>query len=252
MLDPFSVAGAFLTGLFGSVHCVAMCGSIVTGLNQSSHSQGELNSIIVESNSEQNSTCTNKAVSQHWKHTLLYHLGRISSYMLAGFIISGLGILGYQSMEYSNAILVGQIVAATFMFLLGLYISKIWQGLLLLEKLGSYLWRLISPFAQKFFPINRSDKAFYAGLLWGWLPCGMVYSVLIWSFSSGSLLTGTVMMLAFGLGTLPMLLSLSLLGINSAPLLNHKAVAWVSGSLLISFSLWMLIMALTGQAQHQH
>jgi len=250
MLDQFSILGAFLAGLFGSAHCVAMCGSIVTGLNQSIRSDKALDKIVVKSNSIQTTTNA-KQFTNKWNYTLLYHFGRISSYMLAGFIVSGIGVLGYQSIEYSNAILVGQLLAAAFMFALGLYISKIWQGLIKLEKLGSYLWRLISPFAQRLFPINRSDKAFYAGLLWGWLPCGMVYSVLVWSFTSGSLLTGTVMMLAFGLGTLPMLLSLSLLDVNPA-ILNHKIVAWVSGSLLISFSLWMLITALTGHSLHSH
>ncbi|VAW74672.1 hypothetical protein MNBD_GAMMA12-3119, partial [hydrothermal vent metagenome] len=186
-----------------------------------------------------------------WTFSILYHLGRISSYMFAGLIAASLGMLGYNTINHPVGILIGQIVAASFMLALGLYVSKIWQGLLVLEKIGSYFWRLIAPFAQNILPINCKRKAFLAGILWGWLPCGMVYTVLIWSLSSGGLLNGAIIMLAFGLGTLPLLLSISLFSFNAAPFLHNKIVSWVSGSLLITLSLWMLVSALTGHT-HQH
>jgi len=246
MINELSIAGAFFTGLFGSVHCVAMCGGIICSLS------------LASNNSEPAVAAVNGSVEQAsrpqqrvWRFTILYHIGRILSYMLAGFIVSGLGVLGYQSMDYSNAVIAGQMIASFFMLALGLYISQIWQGLLYFEKVGSIFWRLIAPVAKKLLPINRSDKALYAGVIWGWLPCGMVYSVLVWSFSSGNVFTGTAMMLAFGLGTLPMLLTISFFSSTQLKkLLNARPIRWLSGGIIISFSVWMLIATLTNQVHH--
>ena len=102
--------------------------------------------------------------------------------------------------------LAGKLFAAAFMIALGLYLADWWRGLALLEKLGMKLWRHIQPLAQRLFPIDNPPQAFLLGLLWGWLPCGLVYSVVAWSLTAGSALDGAKLMLGFGLGTLPALL----------------------------------------------
>ena len=247
MIDGLSITGAFFTGLFGSVHCAAMCGGIVSGLSLSVRSVTHQSGLLAGKTKEETFT-THHVVTT----ALLYHGGRLISYMLAGFIASGIGILGYQQLPPSSSILTGQLVAAAFMLALGLYVSGIWQGLVYIEKLGAGLWKRVSPIAQKLVPIDRPGKAFFAGFLWGWLPCGMVYSVLVWSFSSGSLLTGTSMMLAFGLGTLPMLLGISLFSTGLNKILQSQLLRWISGSVLISFALWMIIAAISGGNQVHH
>ena len=225
MTSELSILGAFLTGLFGSVHCLSMCGGIVTSLSL--------------------------GTEQHQlRYNLLYHFGRILSYVTAGFIFSGLGMLSYHSLNHSNAVMIGQLFAAGFMLALGLYVSQIWRGLVLFEKAGNIVWKLIAPFANKLLPINSTGKALLAGLLWGWLPCGMVYSALIWSFSSGNLMTGSLIMLAFGLGTLPMLLTLSMFSTKLRKVLQNQLTRWIAGGILISFSVWMIIAAVTGTGHH--
>ncbi|HEX5793537.1 MAG TPA: sulfite exporter TauE/SafE family protein, partial [Rheinheimera sp.] len=96
------------------------------------------------------------------------------------------------------------------------YISRLWFGLIYLEKLGQTVWRLVQPVAQKLLPLNSAGKAYGYGLCWGALPCGLVYSTLGWSLASGSLLQGALLMFSFGLGTLPAIL---LTG-NAAGMLN--------------------------------
>jgi sulfite exporter TauE/SafE len=92
------------------------------------------------------------------------------------------------------------------MIILALYIGQWWQGLIYIEKLGQYLWRYLSPLSKKLLPLTSVYHALPLGFLWGWLPCGLVYSTLTWAAVSGSAVSGAGIMLAFGLGTLPSML----------------------------------------------
>ena len=92
------------------------------------------------------------------------------------------------------------------MIALGLYLANWWRGLALLERLGARLWRHIQPLGQRLLPVRTPLQAFLLGGLWGWLPCGLVYAVVAWSLTTGNAVDAAILMLGFGLGTLPALL----------------------------------------------
>ena len=137
------------------------------------------------------------------------------------------------------------------MVALGLYLANWWRGLVWLEKLGARLWRHIQPLGQKLFPIKNPMEAYLLGLLWGWLPCGLVYTVVAWSLTAGSALDGAKLMLGFGIGTLPALL-IAGNALNyfrnwvRSPLLRTSA-----GIMVIAFGLYNGYTSLSA-GQHRH
>ena len=89
-------------------------------------------------------------------------------------------------------------------------------------------------------PVRSPGQALVLGLLWGWLPCGLVYSMLVWAVSAGDALRGAALMLCFGLGTLPNLLAM---GLVAGGLASHLRQGWVrhlAGALVIGFGLYTL------------
>ena len=212
----------FLTGLFGGVHCVGMCGGIVSilGLNvsqQKSQSSRQLMPIL-----------------------LGYNLGRISSYMLAGAIMAGISasVLSLEELRQHQVIL--ERFAALFMIILGLYLANIWHGLTKVERLGKFLWRIIEPFSRRFIPVANFKQAFPLGFIWGWLPCGMVYSALIMALASADVLKGGLIMLAFGLGTLPNLLAMGFLSTQLTQFTRQAKIKLLAGITVIAMGLFML------------
>ena len=185
MTDSLPLIAAFLIGFAGSTHCVGMCGGIVGTLGACLPSQRPLARSV---------------------YHLTYSLGRISSYAAAGAVtgIAGHGLLSVLSPERART--VGFMVSGTFMIMLGLYLSGLWNGLSLLEEQGGRIWQRVAPLTRRLLPIDRPHRAFALGLLWGWLPCGLVYSALVWAAATGSAAQGAALMTAFGLGTLPMLM----------------------------------------------
>jgi len=229
-MDWFSNASylaAFLVGLTGGVHCIGMCGGIVTALTP------------VAAPSCQQSD------GQRFIILLGYNLGRITSYSLAGALVGGLGasIFSLTELNYSRQIML--LIAACFMLALGLYLAGVWHGITYLERYGKYLWRYIEPLSRPFIPATNLAKAIPLGFFWGWLPCAMVYTILMWAVSAGSAQQGALLMLAFGLGTLPNLLAMGYLATRLAVLTRHPLVRKTVGLLLVSIALWMLYNAVT-------
>lgn len=214
MTTELSLLSALLVGLAGSVHCVGMCGGVVGAFSLMLPRQ-----------------------QAHWPYLLAYNTGRISSYTLAGALTGWLSSLIRLQVEQSLFYL--QLLSATFILLLALYIGQWWQALAYLERGGRLLWRFIQPLTRHFVPLRSPLTALPYGMLWGWLPCGLVYSTLSWSLASGSTGQGALLMLCFGLGTLPAML---LLG-SSAQSIKQQLASPVSrkviASLLLLMSLWM-------------
>jgi sulfite exporter TauE/SafE len=129
------------------------------------------------------------------------------------------------------------LLSSLMLLLLGLYIANLWHGLLLIEKLGGRLWVRVEPWARKLLPIQHLPQAFFAGMLWGWLPCGLVYSVLIGALASGSAQNGAIMMLMFGLGTLPMLISLGFASAKLKPVLQSERLRMICGGMIAMFGI---------------
>jgi sulfite exporter TauE/SafE len=129
---------------------------------------------------------------------------------------------------------------------LGLYLMNAWRGLAVLEQGGRTLWRHLAPAAKPLLPADTPAKAFALGALWGWLPCGMVYSVLATALLSGSAADGAAVMLAFGLGTLPMLTGLGLLGARVQQAMQRHSVRIACGLLVLAFGALGLARAAAG------
>ncbi len=217
---------AFLVGLLGGVHCVGMCGGIVSsltfGLPESKHRQ----------------------ISSMIPYQLAYNLGRIGSYVAAGAIMGGMGMLLAQLMPIHVAQRLLLVLAGVFMILLGLYLSGWWMVLTRVEMVGSHLWRHLEPISRRLLPVKSPRQALVIGLIWGWIPCGLVYSMLITAVSSGSAGRGAGLMLAFALGTLPNLLAMSMLAGAAARLSRSTTARRVAGISVILFGLYSLWQAI--------
>ncbi len=213
---------AFLVGLLGGVHCVGMCGGIVGALTFGLPEPARQGLIKVI------------------PYQLAYNLGRILSYVLAGAIMGGLGMLlaGLMPVYYAQQGLLA--MAGLFMVLLGLYLGGWWFGLTRLEKMGAGLWRRVEPLAHRLLPVRSLGQAMILGLLWGWIPCGLVYSMLIWSASAGSAVNGGLLMLVFALGTLPNLLAMGVMAGGLATLLRRPGVARVAGGTVTLLGIFTL------------
>jgi sulfite exporter TauE/SafE len=214
------LSAALLMGLLGSLHCIGMCGGIVGALVM-------------------------RLPITHWTgllpYLLAYNIGRLTSYVIAGMLA---GWLGSQFGGFlPQPQLVGKTIAGLFMIALGFYISG-WSTFLIqkVEKVGNILWRYLQPLSKRFFPVSNPFQALGIGLIWGWLPCGLVYSALALALASPNAFEGGLVMLAFGVGTLPMLL---LIGATAHKLLNFiklPIIRQIAGSLIIVFGLFTIFL----------
>ena len=203
-IDIFS---AFLIGLVGSGHCIVMCGGITTMLTSALPTTIKDPQQIPVNNQKISSKKVNKTAL-----IFCYNFGRIASYSLIGAIVGFTGSIAAKNIGIPLAGL--RMFSALFLILLGLYLGQWLMWLNHVEALGKKLWQKISPLATKAIPVDSPTKALTLGAIWGWLPCGLVYSTLTWALASADIVTGAGIMLFFGLGTLPALLTLSI-GFNS-------------------------------------
>jgi hypothetical protein len=215
-MGSVDLISAFVVGLLGGVHCVGMCGGIVGALSFGLPAQRNLPIMLA------------------------YNLGRIGSYTFAGALMGALGFYfsGLLPVQTAQRVLLS--FAGLFLILMGLYLAGWWNGLSRLERAGGVLWRRLEPLGRGLLPVRSVRHGFLLGLLWGWLPCGLVYSALVWTVSAGGAVEGAMLMLAFGLGTLPNLL---LMGVAAAQLsrwVRQPAVRVAAGCLVMVFGALLL------------
>jgi sulfite exporter TauE/SafE len=215
---------AFLVALLGGVHCFGMCGGIVGALTLGLQPP------------------TDRRLLATFPYLLAYNVGRISSYVIAGMLAGGVGAWAANLASVHQGQWLLRVVAGLFMIMLGLYLGGWWQGLLQLERAGSLVWRYIEPLGRHLLPIRTTAQALAVGLVWGWLPCGLVYSILIWALSLGSALKGGLLMLSFGLGTLPALLAMGVSATALARLVRKPWVRRVAGVLVIAFGVYQIFL----------
>jgi len=228
-----TLTAALLMGLLGSTHCVGMCGGIVGTLT--------LGLAGLPSPS--------RAGRLGW--LLAYNGGRILSYSVAGGVA---GLLSGQAtrLGWQPDFPLGGLIAGLFMIALGLYLAGWWRALVALEHWGAKLWRHIEPLGRRFLPVRSVRQAFGLGVIWGWLPCGLVYAALAWSLASASPFQGAALMFAFGLGTLPMLLLMGSAAHALNRLARAPAVRRSAGILVIALGLYMLSTLGDGAHRHTH
>ncbi|PTU75464.1 sulfite exporter TauE/SafE family protein [Pseudomonas mangrovi] len=212
---------ALVLGLLGGGHCLGMCGGLMGALTLAIPPEQR---------------------ARRFRLLLAYNLGRILSYSLAGLL---LGLAGWAIA--SGPLALGlRIVAGLLLICMGLYLAGWWSGLTRIEALGRGLWQHIQPLAGRLLPVSSLPRALLLGALWGWLPCGLVYSTLLWAASQGDAIDSALLMLAFGLGTWPVLLATGLAAERLTALLRRRGVRIAGGVLVILFGLWTL------PGPHQH
>lgn len=222
----------FLIGLLSAVHCFGMCGGIVGALTMS---------LTPEIRSRN---------SQLFYYSLAYNLGRITSYIIAGLLIGWLGGTLISLIAPDQGLFFLRYIAAVIVILLGLYLGGWMPRLAFIERLGAPVWKKLQPLGQRLLPVNSPLQAFLFGIVWGWLPCGLVYYALLLSLAEASAISGGMYMMMFGLGTLtPMLLATMLAG-----KLNHifksAMMKRISGGLLILMGLISLILLYNPKILH--
>lgn len=215
------LGSALILGLLGGGHCLGMCGGLMGALTLAIPSEQR---------------------SRRLRLLLAYNLGRILSYACAGLL---LGLAGW-AVASSPAALALRVMAALLLIAMGLYLAGWWSGLTRIEALGRGLWRHIQPLATRLLPVSSLPRALLLGALWGWLPCGLVYSTLLWAASQGNAGYSAALMLAFGLGTWPVLLATGLAAEQVNALLRRRSVRVAGGVLVILFGIWTL------PGPHQH
>jgi sulfite exporter TauE/SafE len=223
-MNDLSFVSAFLIGLAGGVHCVGMCGGIVGAFAYAVPKD----SVMLP-------------------YTLAYNFGRITSYVVAGALTGWAGYLFAQ--EINQGIVILQFVSGIFLFMLGLYVAGWWQGLSKIEKLGSKFWLVIRPWSKKLLPFRNPLHALPYGMIWGWLPCGLVYSVLTWSLASGSAFQGAMIMAGFGLGTLPVMILMATGFAKIQKLIQNPQAKILMGLLLLMFATKQLFQVIATSVQ---
>lgn len=222
-----AATSALLAGFAGSGHCVAMCGGMAGLLASRKNASG-------------------KPV----RLTLTYNAGRIASYTLAGLIAGGLG----QAFGAATGLGVAaghlRIISGAIIILAGLYLLTGSRLFAPFEKLGERVWRKLSPFAVKQLQRDGSTAVFTLGMLWGWLPCGLTWSMLAIAAASASALHGASIMLAFGIGTLPAMLAVGLAGFKLRGLLNRTSFRRTAAVFLITAGVWTVAFPIVGQHLH--
>lgn len=221
------LVSSFVLGFFGSAHCLGMCGGI----------SGSLGLAI--------------PVGPGYRRrqvSLLagYNLGRISSYAALGAIVAWPGSV-LEPAGQAGSIM--RTAAGLLMVALGLSVGQWWLGVRHLERIGAPLWARLAPLTRHLMPVTKVSRALLLGLLWGWLPCGLVYSTLAWAALQGTPLGGALVMAAFGLGTAPAMLAT---GFAARRVERWRHLSWfrhLAGAMIVLFGIWTL--PLTHQLLHR-
>ena len=213
------LGAALLIGLLGSTHCLGMCGGIASSL----------------------SLALPVGPGYRWRQVQLlvgYNLGRILGYTVIGLLA---GLLGSTLVDIApGAGMFLRTLAGILLILLGLAVAQWWTGVMQIERIGAPVWRRLSPLTQRFMPVDRLSRALPLGFIWGWLPCGLVYSTLAWALAQGNTTTSALIMFTFGLGTLPAMVATGLLARQVMHLRNSRVFRNVAGLGLILFGLWTI------------
>ncbi len=217
--EPLTYTAAFVVGLLGGAHCIGMCGGIMNALSFAIPEQ-------------------QRTIRQVTPILLLYNIGRIFSYTLAGAIVGLLG--GYLQQMGSQVGPALRIFAGLMLVAMGLYLAGWWRGLIHLEKLGGYLWKYLQPIGNRLMPVTKPQQAIVLGLIWGWLPCGLVYSALTWSATSMHWQQSALIMFCFGAGTLPAMILTGAFAHQVKMWIQKSSVRNIAALLVIGFGIWTM------------
>ena len=215
-------------GLASTLHCVGMCGGIMGALTFGLPEEVRNNK------------------SRQLAYITTYNLGRITSYTLAGVIAGLISASLVSTLSIENGHLILRALAATVLIAIGLHLAGLFPKMRMLESVGAIVWRRLQPLTKSFFPVRTLGRAFCFGLIWGWLPCGLVYSALLCASSSGDPISGGLYMFAFGLGTLPGVVTSGVMSSTILKLSRMQNLRYGMAALMIIFGLALFFVP------HQH
>lgn len=213
---------ALFVGLLGGMHCIGMCGGISSALG-----------FAVDS----------KSGRKNWPMLIAYNSGRLFSYTLLGLFV---GLLSQQLSTHAHHSMSGhgiqltRIFAGLLLIAMSLYLSGLWYGLRVLEKAGHLVWKRIQVYGKNLLPLSSVPQAFALGILWGWMPCGLIYSALAYSAAQSNFLVSGGTMFFFGVGTLPAVLASGIFAVKIKQILQKKNLRQVFALALFVFGVWTL------------
>jgi uncharacterized protein len=219
-------AAAWLAGLMGSTHCLSMCGGLAGAVGMYARSAGV-------------------SPARSFFYALISQLGRVISYALFGAIAGAGGAALAAMLDLVRLASVLRVIAGALMIAIAIRIVTRWNLFSWLERIGARLWSRIAPFGRELGKQQSQQatvaRALLFGAVWGWLPCGLVYSMLVFAVAAGNAWHGAFTMIGFGLGTLPAMLSSSLLASQFSRVLQINTVRWVAALILSAFGVWTIV-----------
>lgn len=235
MEDQLTYTSAFLLGLISStMHCIGMCGGIIGALSLSLPA----------------------SVRAHKPRLLLfvatYNIGRILSYSIAGVIAGAIGAGALASSGFDRGHVVLQYLGVAMMIAIGLYLAGWAPQLAIVEKIGVPVWRKLEPLGRRLLPVTSLPQALAYGLIWGWLPCGLVYFSLLYALTSGDAVKGGITMLSFGVGTLPALLATGFMTSWLTLFARSRRARLIVGMLIILLAIGSLFIPMEHMHTHHH
>ena len=231
-----SLLSVFLVGLLGGAHCAGMCGPIVGAIALAPRTGRIPVRTVPAADAPQTA-----ARGADWPRQLAYNAGRVASYVAAAALAGAVGSAAWLAEHLAPIRQIALGVAGIALVVMGLYLLGALRPLAALEAAGRPLWRALAPLAARALRARSAAQAVLAGLVWGLIPCGMVYAMLVAALASGSAAHGALLGAAFGLGTLPNLLALGWAAGRSANWLGRRWVRVGAGTLILVFGVLGLV-----------
>ncbi|HYJ39911.1 MAG TPA: sulfite exporter TauE/SafE family protein [Steroidobacteraceae bacterium] len=182
-MNGLTLGAALLLGFAASGHCLVMCGGIsaALGMAAAKDSQGRTRLSLI----------------------MAYQLGRVFSYALAGLMLAGIlgGLVSLLDIDSVRRTLRALTALALLLGALVAFGGVRDPG----SGIGRRLWPKLAPLGRRLLPIRTLPRGFAFGMVWGWMPCGFVYSVLLIATLQLDAVQGALVMIAFGVGTVPAL-----------------------------------------------
>jgi len=212
MSGPLTLGAALLLGLAASGHCLVMCGGIsaALGLATARGAQGRPRGALLAG----------------------YQAGRIASYALAGLLAGGLlgGLVALLDVEAVRRTLRALGAGALLLGALAAFGRVRDPGF----ALGRRVWPRLAPLGRRLLPVASLPRAFAFGMVWGWMPCGFVYTVLLIATLQLDAAGAAATMAAFGLGTAPALLAAAFGAQRFAGFAATRATRRLAGGVLVA------------------
>ena len=232
-VNTITLWAALVAGIAGSAHCFTMCGGLASALGMHARATAANSQAVLRT-------------------AFVYQAGRLGGYAFAGALFGLFGATLQQVLDLSRLAIILRVASGVLLILVAARVLFAWNALRWLERFGARIWLKLQPLARRTGGLSGIAQAALLGMLWGWLPCGLVYSMLLFAAFSGDALNGAAIMIAFGAGTLPSMLTGTVLASELHRLLAQRWPRTVSGVLLMTFGAWLAFAALQSAGVTHH